>query len=82
MKNLLIILLLLTGCTGKIDVDVSDSQHTIHVDNPIIEFCERLYPEVLYPDEIERETYIVECMQLCQESGECQINFPTDEGNI
>lgn len=79
MKHILLMAVWLTACgptSGQYDVNVRDSEHTIHVVNPIIEYCERLYPEVLFPIEVEREQGIVECMKLCQESGDCEVSLP------
>jgi len=47
---------------------------TVRVINPIIEFCERLYPVTLYPDTTAREPGITDCMQLCQDSGDCAVD--------
>lgn len=83
MKRLTITLLsiFVSACgpkSGQYDVNVSDSEHVIRVENPIIEFCERLHPPVLYPNDIERETLTVACMKLCSESGQCQVILPPD----
>lgn len=75
MKYLLM-LLFLVGC--GMEVDVEDSDHTISVVNPIIEFCERLHPPILYPDEIERQEGIVSCMKICSTSSDCAITVPVE----
>lgn len=70
---LILITTFLLGCnTG---VNVSDSYHHIVIDNPIIEFCERLYPEVIYKDYIERELLIVECLSVCNSNDTCTVDF-------
>ena len=80
MRYLILLSLLLIGCgsdhSGHIKID--STTHTIILENPITEYCERLYPEVLHPDIIERETLITECMILCSESGDCVIDIPTN----
>lgn len=78
MKYLLVVLLasFTVGC--GVGIDVSDSTHTIVVDNPIIAFCERLYPEIIYPDEYERETNIVACLEVCTAADNCTIEVPTN----
>ena len=74
MKKLLLISILsISGCTS--DVNVSDSYHHIVIDNPIIEFCERLYPDTLYPDPFEQDSLIVHCMSLCSDSNSCSVDL-------
>lgn len=83
-KQLLLIMLLLvaTACGsshtvgGSAVVDIKSGEYTIRVENPVIEFCERMHPEALYPDEIDRETRIIECMKLCSTSNACNIIIP------
>jgi hypothetical protein len=78
MKHLIVILaLVLTGCgsdhsiSGGAKIDIDE----IRIVNPIIEFCERLHPAVLYPNDVQRETLITDCMRLCQDSGECAVDL-------
>ena len=61
---------------AKIDIDPisGEIKNIIHIDNPIIEFCERMYPVALYPNEVIRETNITECMRLCRDGGQCTFN--------
>lgn len=82
---IIIYLLINPACgpnSGQYDVNIPDTEHTIRIINPIIEYCERLYPEVLYPIEVEREQGITDCMKLCQESGDCQIDLPNADQQI
>jgi len=74
----LILILLISGCSVDHEVSdsvqtITDSTHTVVVVNPVIEYCERLYPEILNPDEFSRETLITECMIVCSEGG-CGID--------
>jgi hypothetical protein len=77
---LFITLISLLGCSNTIDgtahLVVDSSTHTIEISNPIIQWCQTLYPEILYPNEVERQTNIVECMQICSESGQCSVEIP------
>jgi hypothetical protein len=81
MRNMLITFLILTSCgtehtiNGGAKITIDD----IHIINPIIEFCERLHPEVLYPNELQREALITECMKLCSDSGECTVDIDLDQ---
>lgn len=76
---LFVLLILISGCGGSFDVNVRDSRHVIEVENPIIEYCERLYPEILYPNVIQREMNIVDCLQICQETESCTVDIPVLE---
>lgn len=80
MKHLLLslVIVFLTGCNTKVIMDGESRIRIddVHVVNPVIEFCERLYPEVLYPNEIEREIGITECMKLCSEGSQCSVDIP------
>ena len=73
--GLITALLMLTAC-GKSEVVVQSSTHRIEVENPIITFCERLNPAALYPDEFERESNIVDCLQICQNTDNCALDLP------
>lgn len=59
---------------GEAFVRIDPIRNTISIVNPIIEFCERLYPEILYPNQYEREIEVTTCMRLCSESGSCTID--------
>lgn len=77
MKYLVPILLLLTGCyahiPSKVTLEAEPIDGEVRFVNPIIEFCERLHPEILYPNEYIRESMIVQCMASCVESGNCGV---------
>ena len=65
MKKLLLTTLFLFGCGSEHNVEVDDSEHLVKVVNPVVEFCEKLHPKILFPDEFERQTEIVECLEAC-----------------
>jgi len=72
MKQTIIILsFILIGCGG--DININDTTHTIHIVNPVIEYCERLYPSMLYPSIFERETLITSCLEVCTGSDSCGL---------
>lgn len=83
---LLLVLVATTSCSsqnnigGEAHLIIDPLDNTIHVINPIIEFCERLYPDVLYPDVVEREENITDCMRLCSESGQCVVDIGSIDG--
>lgn len=69
--------------SAKIIIDPvsGEIRNIVHIDNPIIEFCERMYPTSIYPNEIIRETNITDCMRICQDSHQCVFN-PADFSGI
>lgn len=83
---LILIALTLTACgsshelTGGAHIEIDSTTNTIHIINPIIEFCERLYPTILYPDALERERGITDCLRLCSEGGECTVDVGAIDG--
>lgn len=89
-SGIMVTLLVLCSCgsshelTGGAHIEIDSTTNTIHIVNPIIEFCERLFPAVLYPDVVDRETRITECMRLCSESGQCTVEVPDflNEGGV
>lgn len=74
MKILILIIILSNiACNGR--MEVSDSTHTVRAINPIIEYCERLYPEILYPDLKEQEIFIVDCLRVCSDTNSCTVDI-------
>jgi hypothetical protein len=87
VKHLILTLTLVTmGCAtdhdigGEAFIRIDPIRNTISIVNPIVEFCERLYPEILYPNEYEREIEVTSCMKLCSESGACAVDVGSIEG--
>ena len=76
MKPLLLIALIGLVSCGKSTVEVQSSTHRVEIENPLITFCERLHPSILYPDEFTRESEIMDCLEICSSSGSCSISLP------
>lgn len=64
------------GSTHTAHITAQNSQYEFVIVDPVTSFCRSLHPEVLYPDELERQTLITSCMQLCSTTDVCNIILP------
>jgi len=69
----IIIMLFITGCV--VDVRDSTHRHIVEVVNPVTDYCEKLHPQILYPNELERQELITDCMEICTVADNC-ANIP------
>ena len=72
-----LLLFLIVGCGKDSHVKVDSSEHVFRIENPIIEFCEKLHPVSMYSTYSQRELAIADCLEICTESNACSVGFPT-----
>lgn len=66
------------GSTHTAQITAEDGKYEVIIVDPLTNYCRSLHPEVLYPDEFERQTLIVQCMKICSTSNACNIELPTN----